>query len=250
MIFISLSCAPLRFRYSHLPEISKPLEFLESIIHDRSSFSDITIQCRITISSHSGTSRSKNIIQAKEPDSLRLVTLGFLGHPVIIAHASNSLLTVSLLTENRHFSGPSDPDNLVKIFGVPLSVHEIVNILQGRISLEIREAHCSQERSLYRCNLDTDCGSSTLWIDPDRAVIRRFSGKLFCSKSYEISFDRFMSFGDKLIPFRISITCPSDRLSITIEYASFSTEPIDTHSFSYSPPPSEVLSLDMLPRLW
>ncbi|MCX8044490.1 MAG: DUF4292 domain-containing protein [Desulfobacterota bacterium] len=190
------------------------------------------------------------MLQCKPPHNIRLITFNMLGLPAMLATADNHTLTVSLLSEDKHFSGYSHPEHLAKIFGMYVAVDDIIGILHGKPTVDVLDAQCCQEGFQYRCDLMTPQGPCSLWIDPDEHTITRYHAAPSPAMSYDILFEDFRRINGSALPFRISMQNQYERIKVTVSYSSVSFAPLDNETFHHLPRSSHILPLDMLPQLW
>jgi|GEM_PF-3828053 len=244
------ACYRVPLSRTPLPELLNPIEFVRSANQNYGTVKDMTIQCRITVSSARGSVTYRSILQCKVPTNLRIITLGLLAHPTFIATTDGSTLSVAVPSDGKYYYGSAHPEKIEKIFGLPLSVAEIIDIMYGAPVRDITDVQCHQDSHLYQCEVTTPRGLSTVWIDPRRQVITRYHTTVSYEKHFQIIFDDYRPVEGKFIPFSISIRCPSEKLSLLIRYASVATDVLTSDVFQQSIPASQALPLELLPQLW
>lgn len=242
----------LPVRRLHLPLPEQPDVYIRDMLQYATLPDAITFLSLVTVSSDRGVLKSKSVIKLKLPDKIRIETLGFMGHPAAITTSDGKTITVTLLTEQRQYTGAADTESIAKIFGVAMPLRNIPYIILGTPMFDPSGFVCAQENSLFCCRSATYNATATLRINPEHRTLLHYD---YVSEGiparYSVSYGEFKKTAGRMLPHRIIITSPDMGKTITIRHLTVSNESNNDDFFHQRLfPGSALLPLEALQELW
>ena len=165
----------------------------------------------------------KEFVIAKRPGSLRLETLGFLGHTEFVAVTDGKELFLFSPSDNTFYHGAPSPENLSRFIPLHLSLEEMVSILLGNIPLIDYDAQqvdgqAEDDGCLLRLSSEDGRYKQVLNVSLSRQ-------KVVESKTYEegalillTRYRRYDEVGETLFPRDIVVSMPRDQTTVTIQF--------------------------------
>jgi len=190
--------------------------------------------------------------QIEKPAKIRIETLGLFGQPVFFLSSDGITLSLFLPDKKRLYIGASSANNISHAFPISLELHEIVDLLTGKIPLiDSRSARASydQKEGLMIIDLTPQQDvfqKQRLWIDIQkdsvvRGELRNGEGHL----TWRIIFDRFQELQGILTPTLIRIETAEGPTMASIELEELEMNPaLRKDSFRLAvPEDTEIWSL-------
>jgi len=247
-------CLVRHTRLQPLPELTSSRQYLHDILFASEEPSDLSGILQMKISSPRATVKSKNVFLFKKPAFFRLETLGFLSQPAMVSLTDGETMGMYIVQDMRYYSGPATPDNILKILGISISIHDMLHILLGAPPvpfLDTMPVDCRRERSTYHFRISDGSSRHDIWIDPSLRKIVRYSHTEAGSVITEITYDDFKPVGQYLVPLKITYQHAPTRTQLQLSYDALNAASIAAERFLFTlPPQTTALSLDDFPSTW
>ena len=251
-LFIIIGCAIIRPSKIPIEPIGSPEEVLQRVRVRECAINNLKGLAKVKVADvKKNYPTVKEVIIAERPFSLRMETLGFLGRPMFIFTAKDSLLSILSMSKNKYYRGNITPESR-SVISRDLKLKDLFSILLGGIPFidyvdaEIRFV---EEDNLYFLTISKKGGTTKqlLWVDPIRFTTKK-------SEIYNISedlilkvdFDHYRRVDGLLFPLSTRIDLPLTSTRIRIEYQEIKLNTtIRPNTFELNTPPNaEIIDLD------
>lgn len=165
----------------------------------------------------------------KRPDSLLVRIEGPFGIDVGSAMVTREKFSFYYSFQNRLVEGPTTPENLSKLFQIPIDFDDVLNLFTGGFFLSEDRGNPSSfsvENEEFVLAYDNEAGTRRYWVDPETMQIVRINhldagGRL----ALEMLFSKFRTLDGVTIPQYVRVTAVKDRRRISIGYSDLTVNP-------------------------
>jgi len=171
----------------------------------------------------------------RKPDSLLVKIEGPFGIDVGSAMVTRERFSFYYSFQNRLLEGPTNPENLSKVFHIPIDFDDVLNLFTGGFFLPEDRGDPSTfsiENDEFVLTYDRYAGTRRYWVDPRTMQIIRIQhldadGKL----ALEQIFSKFQMFDGVTVPQYVRVTMMRDRRRVSIAYSDLAVNPADLKFF-------------------
>lgn len=150
----------------------------------------------------------KAVLIWKKPKFLRMEILSPFGSPVFVITADGKMIRALSVSQGRYYVGRADPKTMALWMGLPISLEQMVRILQGRLVptrlLDRQDVRVGWDGELGEIRLefsarDGDNGKELVFLKPDDLRVR--GGRMGEGKeALEVRYGVFRRYGESVIP--------------------------------------------------